>query len=149
MASSSFQLKQLRTDSRDHLTADLETWRATLNQFLQNASQAAATPVATQGTVQTLTAATDRIVPTAKAAHVQINSQADVTMTAKPTLGDLPVGSEISLVNAGSFTITLQDDTALAGTLLTLTSGTTLALPPNGAASFIRSGSAPGSWTQV
>lgn len=78
---------------------------------------------------------------------VQISATGAVTMTAAPTIADGTDGQMLTLLNVGSFNITVQDQGTLAGSNLRLTAAT-VTLAPRQSIKLMYSATV-GDWVQV
>lgn len=96
---------------------------------------------------QTITAVSDTILPAA--AFVQLTATGAAILTSTPNIATAGVagGTELILHNAGTNTITLQDESTLAGSKLRLASGTNKAIGPNDVIALIFD-AASGFWRQ-
>jgi len=110
---------------------------------ITTAAQRVATPSATQTILAVGTAITAAAV---KSLGI-VSSDANYTLTATPTIADGVDGQEIAFLNVGAFTLTLQDETTLAGSNVYLLSST-VSFGPKQIIRFIFS-TTVGGWVQA
>jgi hypothetical protein len=107
----------------------------------------AAQRIATPSALQTITAVGQAITAAAIHSFGLVASDANYTLTATPTIADAVAdGEEITLLNPGAFTLTLQDEVTLPGSNLFLLSST-VSIGPKQIIRFIFS-TLLGGWVQ-